>query len=71
MGKRKDLVRKHTHTYVHTCIHMMSQLTTRALFLPLVLPPVGIFFILPCIDKFISVDLRTKSFDVPPQRVGL
>lgn len=29
----------------------------------------GIFFLLPCIDKFQSVDVRTKSFDVPPQRV--
>jgi erythrocyte band 7 integral membrane protein len=29
----------------------------------------GIFFLLPCIDKFIPVDVRTKSFDVPPQRI--
>ena len=29
----------------------------------------GVFFILPCIDKYITVDLRTKSFDVPPQNV--
>ena len=29
----------------------------------------GIFFLMPCIDKFIPVDVRTKSFDVPPQRV--
>ena len=29
----------------------------------------GIFFLLPCIDSFVSVDVRTKSFDVPPQRV--
>ena len=29
----------------------------------------GIFFLLPCIDKFVPVDIRTKSFDVPPQRV--
>lgn len=30
----------------------------------------GIFFLLPCIDKFLPVDVRTKSFDVPPQRVS-
>ena len=29
----------------------------------------GIFFLLPCIDKFLPVDVRTKSFDVPPQKV--
>ena len=29
----------------------------------------GIFFILPCIDKYSTVDLRTKSFDVPPQNI--
>ncbi|KAL1502434.1 hypothetical protein ABEB36_007575 [Hypothenemus hampei] len=27
----------------------------------------GIFFILPCIDSYCKVDLRTVSFDVPPQ----
>lgn len=29
----------------------------------------GIFFILPCIDNYCKVDLRTVSFDVPPQEV--
>lgn len=29
----------------------------------------GLFFILPCIDTCINVDLRTVSFDVPPQEV--
>lgn len=29
----------------------------------------GIFFILPCIDNYVKVDLRTISFDVPPQEV--
>ncbi|XP_072015795.1 stomatin-4-like isoform X2 [Amphiura filiformis] len=29
----------------------------------------GIFFILPCIDNYVKVDLRTVSFDVPPQEV--
>ena len=31
----------------------------------------GIFFIIPCIDSYQKVDLRTVSFDVPPQEVGL
>ena len=29
----------------------------------------GIFFIIPCIDTYRKVDLRTVSFDVPPQEV--
>nr|BAN21160.1 prohibitin, putative [Riptortus pedestris] len=29
----------------------------------------GIFFVLPCIDVYTKVDLRTVSFDVPPQEV--
>ncbi|XP_019852929.1 PREDICTED: band 7 protein AGAP004871-like isoform X2 [Amphimedon queenslandica] len=29
----------------------------------------GTFFILPCIDRYQTVDLRTKSFDVPPQNI--
>jgi len=32
---------------------------------------VGIFFVLPCIDTYTKVDLRTVSFDVPPQEVFL
>jgi len=30
----------------------------------------GIFFILPCIESYTKVDLRTVSFDVPPQEVS-
>ncbi|XP_071797329.1 band 7 protein AGAP004871-like [Asterias amurensis] len=29
----------------------------------------GLFFILPCIDEFRVIDLRTLSFDVPPQEI--
>lgn len=29
----------------------------------------GIFFILPCIDEYFEVDLRTISFDVPSQEI--
>merc|ERR1712027_135332 len=29
----------------------------------------GLFFTMPCIDNYIKVDLRTVSFDVPPQEV--
>ncbi|XP_063929836.1 stomatin-like isoform X2 [Zophobas morio] len=27
----------------------------------------GLFFILPCVDEYINVDLRTTHFDIPPQ----
>lgn len=30
----------------------------------------GLFFVLPCTDNFVKVDLRTVSFDIPPQEVG-
>ena len=29
----------------------------------------GLFFIIPCIDTISVVDLRTVSFDVPPQEI--
>ncbi|XP_076756817.1 band 7 protein AGAP004871 [Xylocopa sonorina] len=29
----------------------------------------GIFFILPCVDTYARVDLRTRTYDVPPQEV--
>ncbi|KAF2362419.1 Band 7 domain [Trinorchestia longiramus] len=31
----------------------------------------GIFFILPCIETYSKVDLRTSVFDVPPQEASL
>jgi regulator of protease activity HflC (stomatin/prohibitin superfamily) len=31
----------------------------------------GLFFIVPCIDNYTKIDLRTVSFDVPPQEVRL
>jgi len=29
----------------------------------------GIFFVIPCVDNYRKVDLRTVSFDVPPQEI--
>ncbi|KAK1169548.1 erythrocyte band 7 integral membrane protein-like [Acipenser oxyrinchus oxyrinchus] len=29
----------------------------------------GIFFVLPCTDSFVKVDIRTISFDIPPQEI--
>lgn len=30
----------------------------------------GLFFVLPCTDTFVKVDLRTISFDIPPQEAS-
>ncbi len=30
----------------------------------------GLFFIIPCMDSLVKKDLRTVSFDVPPQEVS-
>ena len=29
----------------------------------------GLFFVVPCTDQYIKVDLRTFAYDVPPQEV--
>ncbi|KAK7882941.1 hypothetical protein WMY93_029115 [Mugilogobius chulae] len=29
----------------------------------------GLFFVIPCTDTFVKVDLRTISFDIPPQEI--
>ena len=29
----------------------------------------GVFFIIPCIDVYEKIDLRTQTYDVPPQEV--
>jgi len=42
----------------HTCKFIVKQLFA------------GLFFIVPCTDQFIRVDLRTVSFDIPPQEVS-
>jgi len=30
----------------------------------------GLFWIIPCVDTFRKVDLRTVSFEIPPQEVS-
>ncbi|CAF4551045.1 unnamed protein product, partial [Rotaria magnacalcarata] len=29
----------------------------------------GLFFVLPCVDSIIKIDLRTVTFNVPPQEI--
>uniref|UniRef100_A0A8D1U426 Stomatin n=1 Tax=Sus scrofa TaxID=9823 RepID=A0A8D1U426_PIG len=36
---------------------------------PKAMNPLCLFFILPCTDSFIKVDMRTISFDIPPQEI--
>ena len=30
----------------------------------------GVFFIIPCLDIYQKIDMRTATYDVPPQEVG-
>ena len=30
----------------------------------------GVFFVIPCIDVYEKIDLRTQTYDVPPQEAG-
>ena len=29
----------------------------------------GVFFIIPCVDHYEKIDMRTQTYDVPPQEV--
>ena len=29
----------------------------------------GVFFVVPCVDRFEIIDMRTQTFDIPPQEV--
>jgi len=31
----------------------------------------GLFFIIPCTDNIVKIDIRIVSFDIPPQEVSL
>ena len=31
----------------------------------------GVFFIIPCVDIYEKIDMRTQTYDVPPQEVSL
>ena len=31
----------------------------------------GVFFVIPCLDVYEKIDMRTATYDVPPQEVDL
>ena len=31
----------------------------------------GVFFLIPCVDIYEKIDMRTQTFEVPPQEVRL
>ena len=31
----------------------------------------GVFFIIPCVDVFEKIDMRTMTYEIPPQEVGI
>ena len=30
----------------------------------------GVFFIIPCVDVYEKIDMRTATYEIPPQEVG-
>ena len=54
--------------FIHGCGKAFAKITQPLWFAGGAKGP-GIFFIIPCIDSYQKVDLRTVSFDVPPQEV--
>ena len=30
----------------------------------------GVFFIIPCVDTYVKIDMRSMTFEIPPQEVG-
>ena len=30
----------------------------------------GVFFVIPCVDMYEKIDMRTSTFEVPPQEVS-
>ena len=30
----------------------------------------GVFFIIPCVDVYEKIDMRTQTYEIPPQEVG-
>lgn len=49
--------------YERAVIFRLGRITARKAIGP------GIFFLIPCTDSFVKVDLRTVSFDIPPQEI--
>ena len=31
----------------------------------------GVFFVIPCVDQYQKIDMRTQTYDVPPQEVNM
>ena len=60
---------------IHMMVHVPCQEYERAVIFRLGLLLTGgtrgpgVFFILPCVDVFEKIDMRTQTFNVPPQEV--
>ena len=31
----------------------------------------GVFFVIPCVDVYEKIDMRSQTFEIPPQEVGI
>ena len=58
------------HIVVDNNNQKVNKKSIHTVYLDLAFQGPGIFFVIPCIDHFKCVDLRTVSFDVPPQEVS-
>lgn len=64
LGMRDDQM-----TIATSIMTMMATMTITTIRMKMCVCFLGIFFVLPCIESYTKVDLRTVSFDVPPQEV--
>lgn len=59
---------KHLHrSLLNDCVNWQLQSRVKAAGVSVI--SAGLFFVVPCTDSFIKVDMRTVTFDIPPQEV--
>ena len=37
--------------------------------MPIIIFTAGVFFIIPCVDIYEKIDMRTATYEIPPQEV--
>ena len=70
LGTRLQVIFTHTLKLIDLKVHVLMDINHASQVL-LSLLFAGIFFVLPCIESYQKVDLRTITLGVPPQEVSL
>ena len=70
LGTRLPVIFTHTLKLIDLKVHVLMDINHASQVL-LSLLFAGIFFVLPCIESYQKVDLRTITLGVPPQEVSL